>query len=88
MLKIDGSDIMKQLSLESGPQVGSILSILLEEVVEDPKLNTTKYLVERTEELGKLKAKELEKLAEKAKVSIEQVENKEDSMIKQKYWVS
>ncbi|KKL49680.1 hypothetical protein LCGC14_2313110 [marine sediment metagenome] len=63
-------------------------SILLEEVVEDPKLNTKKYLAERTGELGKLKKQELEKLAEKAKVRIEQVENKEDSMIKQKYWVS
>ncbi|MCP6726930.1 MAG: HD domain-containing protein [Patescibacteria group bacterium] len=88
MLKTDGSNIMNQLQLEPGPQVGSILSILLEEVVEDPKLNTKKYLVERTGELGKLKKQELEKLAEKAKVRIEQVENKEDSMIKQKYWVS
>ena len=88
MLKIDGSDIMKQLNLEPGPQIGYVLSILLEEVVEDPKLNTKKHLTERTEELGKLKKQELEKLAEKAKVRIEQVENKEDSMIKQKYWVS
>ncbi|HEB13350.1 MAG TPA: HD domain-containing protein, partial [candidate division CPR3 bacterium] len=88
MLKIDGSDIMKQLNLEPGPQIGYVLSILLEEVVEDPKLNTKKHLTERTEELGKLKKQELEMLAEKAKVRIEQVENKEDSMIKQKYWVS
>ncbi len=88
MLKIDGSDIMKQLNLEPGPYVGFILSVILEEVVEDPKLNTKKHLTKRTEELGKLKKQELKKLAEKANTKIEQVESKEDSMIKQKYWVS
>jgi len=88
MLKIDGSDIMKQLKLEPGPIVGSILAILLEEVVEDPKLNTKTYLTERTEEIGKMKKSELEKLSEKAKTNVEKVDNKEDSMIKQKYWVS
>ena len=88
MLKIDGSDIMQQLQLEPGPIIGSILSMLLEEVVEDPKLNTKAHLTKRIEELGKLSSKELETLSNKAKKAIEKIEIKEDSMIKQKYWVS
>jgi len=88
MLQIDGSGVMKQLKLEPGPAVGSILAVLLEEVVEDPKLNTKGYLEKRIDELGKLTTQELKQLAQKAKVRIEQVETKEDSMIKQKYWVS
>jgi len=51
-LKINGNDVMKTLGIKPGPKVGEILNKLFEEVVEDKKRNTRKYLMERIKELG------------------------------------
>jgi tRNA nucleotidyltransferase (CCA-adding enzyme) len=38
-LKVDGKDVMKTLKIKPGPQVGQVLRALLEQVLDDPKLN-------------------------------------------------
>ncbi len=45
-LKIDGKDVMRELKIKPGPRVGKILNDLLEEVIDDPALNTKKRLLE------------------------------------------
>ena len=39
MLAVDGKDVMEIAKIEPGPKVGQILSILLDEVLEDPLKN-------------------------------------------------
>jgi tRNA nucleotidyltransferase (CCA-adding enzyme) len=51
-LKVDGNEVMKVLKIKPGPKVGEVLNQLFEEVLEDPKKNTKKYLRERTKELA------------------------------------
>lgn len=70
MLKVNGNDIIKILDIKPSPIIGAILNVLLAEVLEDPKLNTKKYLTARVKELAKLsldklKAKSLEVIEEK-----------------------
>lgn len=42
-LEIDGNDLM-QLGVEAGPEMGKVLSALLDKVIEDPKLNEKETL--------------------------------------------
>jgi putative nucleotidyltransferase with HDIG domain len=51
-LEIDGNDIMKELNLKPGPQVGKILGILFEEVDEDLSKNTKDYLLKRAKQIN------------------------------------
>jgi tRNA nucleotidyltransferase (CCA-adding enzyme) len=46
-LNINGADVMRELKLEPGPEVGRILERLLEEVIDDPTLNDRKRLLGR-----------------------------------------
>lgn len=46
-LKVNGLDVMKQLSLKPGPKVGQILQKLFEEVLEDSSKNNKDYLIKR-----------------------------------------
>ena len=46
-LAVDGDVVMRALDLPSGPQVGRVLERLLEEVLEDPALNTRERLLAR-----------------------------------------
>ncbi len=46
-LKVDGADVMRELSLPPGPEVGRILERLLDEVIEDPTRNERKRLLAR-----------------------------------------
>lgn len=50
-LAIDGNDIMRELKIKPGPQIGEILHKLFEEVDEDLKLNTKEYLLKRIKEI-------------------------------------
>lgn len=50
-LAIDGHDIMKELGLKPGPQVGKILKILFEEVDENLNLNNKEHLVKRLHQI-------------------------------------
>lgn len=84
MLKIDGHDVMKILNIKPGPKIGAIMEALLAEVIEDPKLNTKKYLEKRTEELNKMDLKEIK---EKSKDTIEEKREADEKEIMDKYRV-
>jgi tRNA nucleotidyltransferase/poly(A) polymerase len=43
---IDGNDIMRELGIPAGPEVGHILNALFERVLDEPALNTRETLVE------------------------------------------
>jgi len=62
MLKITGNDLMENLSLKPGPKIGLILNALLGEVLENPKKNTNKKLIERAKELNETTDKDLKKM--------------------------
>jgi len=44
-LKVDGSDVMDILKISPGPQVGQVLNWLLDQVIEDPRLNERHRLI-------------------------------------------
>lgn len=50
-LAIDGSDVMKMLSIPPSRKVGEILNTLFEEVIDDSSKNTKEYLEKRVHEL-------------------------------------
>jgi hypothetical protein len=74
MLNIDGKKIMDVTGTAPGPKIGFVLHALLEEVLEDPKLNTEEYLNARAIKLIKLPEKELREMGEEGKKKKE-VEN-------------
>ncbi len=87
MLKIDGKKIMEVAQMEPNPKIGLILNSLMEEVLEDPKLNTEEYLEKRTLELAKLPDIELKKLAAIGKEKKNKAEEDEIAKIKGKHGV-
>ncbi len=50
-LAVDGNDVMLQGGLDPGPEVGRVLETLLDEVLENPSLNTRPALIQRIREL-------------------------------------
>ncbi len=88
MLKIDGNTLMKVLLVKPGPKIGFILHALLEEVLEDPNLNTEEYLSKRANELNELPEKELLELAKEGKDKIAEIEESELDKIKKKHRVN
>jgi tRNA nucleotidyltransferase/poly(A) polymerase len=50
-LKISGVEVMKELNLKPGPEVGKILQNLYDEVVEKKLENTKKILLEQLKTL-------------------------------------
>ena len=88
MLKVSGNEVIKILKINPGPQIGQILDILLSEVLIEPKRNKKDYLKKKIKELGKLKPKGLQELAQKGRQDIEKIETKRDKMTKKKYWVT
>lgn len=87
MLKIKGDTVMEMLKIEPGPKVGKVLAVLLEEVLDDPRLNEDEPLKKRIHELGALPAGELDALAKKAKESASTAQERIDEEIKKKYFV-
>ena len=45
-MRIDGNDIMRELGIPPGPEVGRILNALFERVLDEPTLNTREKLIE------------------------------------------
>ncbi len=86
MLKIDGIKV-SEIAGGAGPRVGWILHALLEDVLDDPELNTEEYLTGRAQEFAKLKDKELKELGEKGKGKKEEEEEKELKEIRKRYKV-
>lgn len=84
MLKINGTDLMKDLEIKPGPKIGAILDVLLAEVIEDAQKNERAYLLQHAKELEK---KDLKKLREMAKEKIEEKKEEDDKEIKGKHWV-
>lgn len=88
ILKINGDDIMKILNLTSGPKIGMILNILLEEILDNPSKNKTEYLKTRIKELGQLSDQQLKKLSDSAKEKYYNFLQEEELKIKKKYQVN
>jgi len=87
MLKINGKKIMEIIGIAPGPKIGQILNALLEEVLEEPLLNSEEYLNERVGELSKMSDRELKQLAEKGKEKKEKEEEKEIKRIRGRHHV-
>lgn len=49
-MAIDGNDLMKELGLQPGPKIGTILKKLFEEVLADPAKNTKEYLLSKAKQ--------------------------------------
>jgi poly(A) polymerase/tRNA nucleotidyltransferase (CCA-adding enzyme) len=52
-LAVDGRDVMRECGIAAGPEIGRILSELLELVLEDPSLNDRDSLRARLQNMGK-----------------------------------
>ncbi|MEK7187294.1 MAG: hypothetical protein AAB691_00420, partial [Patescibacteria group bacterium] len=87
MLKLTGSDVMSILDIPPSPRVGFILSILLEEVLDDPKLNVAEGLRDRVKALGEMSDTELKKIAVAAKNRKEEFQSGLDEEMKKKFFV-
>ncbi|HEY4503539.1 MAG TPA: HD domain-containing protein [Candidatus Paceibacterota bacterium] len=88
MLKTDGKHLMEVTHETPGPKIGFILHALLEEVLDNPNLNTSEYLDKKAMELAKLPIKELETLGKIAKEKKEEKDIENISEIRKKYHVS
>lgn len=50
-LVLGGTELITQLGMKPGPHIGQILHTLFEEVLDNPELNTTEYLLARAQEI-------------------------------------
>jgi poly(A) polymerase/tRNA nucleotidyltransferase (CCA-adding enzyme) len=87
MLKIDGVGLMKLTSETPGPRIGWILNAILEEILENPALNTVAELEKLALNKAKLTDKELREIGEKGKERKEEEEEKEIKKIRTKHKV-
>ncbi|MBX4189960.1 HD domain-containing protein [Candidatus Parcubacteria bacterium] len=83
MLKVNGEDVMKELTSGPGPKVGLVLNSLLAEVLDDPNKNTKEHLIQRIHELDKQSPEELKKALER----IDQAVEEEEKERMKKYYV-
>jgi mRNA-degrading endonuclease RelE of RelBE toxin-antitoxin system len=67
--------------------MGWILHALLEEVLEDPSLNTVETLSERVKDLDELEDKDLKVLGEKGKEKKEDLDQEEVKKLRTKHGV-
>ena len=88
ILKINGNDLIQKLKIQPGPKIGAILSILLEEVLDNPEKNNKKELKKIAQELIKLPEKELLKKRKTAENKYQNLLEKEETKIKKKYYVN
>lgn len=88
MLKIDGKGIMEVTHETPGPKIGFVLNALLEEVLDEPKLNTPEYLNNKAVELIKMPIEQLKVLGKKGKEKREELEKENIEEINKKYHVS
>jgi tRNA nucleotidyltransferase (CCA-adding enzyme) len=85
MLKIDGAKIMELTKIAPGPKVGMILNALMDEVLENPELNTEEYLEKKSLELISLSENELIELAQKGKIKKDEAEDEKIKEIRKKH---
>jgi putative nucleotidyltransferase with HDIG domain len=86
-LAIDGEYLIKELHMKPGPRMGWILHALLEEVLDNPEINTVETLKERVFALDTLEDKDLKALGEKAKDKKEEANEAEVGQLRQKHRV-
>ncbi|MDD5760824.1 MAG: HD domain-containing protein [Candidatus Pacebacteria bacterium] len=87
ILEINGNDLIRKFNLEPGPKIGAILSILLEEVLDNPQKNNKKDLEKIAEELVKLPDDELQRKQKLAEKKYRNLLEEEETKIKKKYYV-
>jgi len=87
MLNIDGKKIMEVAKEAPGPKIGFVLHALLEEVLDDPKLNNEVYLNKRAIELIKLPEKDLREMGEEGKKKKEEENDEEVKEIRKNHKV-
>lgn len=51
-LAVDGTDVMRELGIPPGPEVGRVIAALFERVLDDPDLNTRERLLALIQETG------------------------------------
>ena len=85
MLKINGNRIMEIINEKPGPKIGLILNALMEEILDNPKLNTEEYLESKTLELIKLSESDLKLLSQKGEEKKDVLEEKELKEIRDKH---
>jgi len=88
MLKIDGGKIMDVTREKPGPRIGNMLHVLLEEVLDDPSINTEDLLEKRVLELSKLPDEVLAKIGKQGKNKKEEAEEKEIEELRKKHNVA
>ncbi len=87
MLNIDGKKVMETSGEKPGPKIGFVLHALLEEVLDDPKLNTEEYLNKKAIQLMKLPEKELREMGEEGKKKKEEENEEELKDIRKSHYV-
>ena len=87
MLNINGDIMVGEMGLHPGPKMGWVLHALLEEVLEDPTLNTREYLEKRTRELWELTDDEVKKLGQAGKEKKDEEEFREIKKLHRKHKV-
>ncbi len=87
MLKVNGQKIMEITGETPGPKIGFILHALLEEVLDNPALNTSDYLRKRAQGLSRLPIDELKKLGEQGKEKKGELEGEEIKVIRARHHV-
>jgi len=86
-LKLKGDRLMKLTKLSPSPRIGMILHALLDEVIEEPKNNTPKYLDQRAKDLNKLTDDQLKLLMKQSKQKQIEFEEAVEQEIKGKHYV-
>jgi poly(A) polymerase/tRNA nucleotidyltransferase (CCA-adding enzyme) len=86
-LAIDGEYMINTLHMKPGPRMGWILNALLEEVLDDPVINTKEHLSELVKSLDMLGDAELKTLGERGKEKKEKLEVEEISKLHKKHGV-
>jgi putative nucleotidyltransferase with HDIG domain len=84
MLKINGTDLITKFELKPGPQIGTILDIILADVINNPQLNNQDALLKLAQPLINL---DLAELRQKAKSIIAEERSAEDQQIRQQHQV-
>ncbi len=87
-LKINGNYLIKDMGMQPGPRMGYILNVLLEEVLDNPKLNEIDILKARVLELDKLDDKILVIMGKDAKEKKEDLEEQEVKKLHMKHNVN
>lgn len=87
MLKINGDIMIGEMQLQPGRKMGWVLHALLEEVLDDPSLNTREYLEKRTLELFDMPNDHVQKLGEAGRDSKDEAEFKAVKKLHRKHKV-